>query len=88
MALGKPIVATRVGGVPEILGHGSAGVLVPPADARALAGAISSLLLDPTRAAALGQAARRRAPLYTVEAMLDALVKLYRELIEQDWQKK
>jgi glycosyltransferase involved in cell wall biosynthesis len=80
MALGKPIVATRVGGVPEILGNGTAGVLVPPADTRALAAAISGLLLDPARAARLAAAARRRAPEYSVDAMLDALVKLYREL--------
>lgn len=84
MALGKPIVATRVGGVPEILGHGEAGWIVPPADPASLAEAIGTLLLDPGRATALGGAARLRAPQYTIQAMLHALVNLYRELIERE----
>jgi len=77
MALGKPIVATRVGGVPELLGNGEAGLLVPPADSAALAEAIGSLLGDPARSQALGEAGRRRAPRYSAKAMLEALAKLY-----------
>lgn len=53
-----PCVGTAVGAVPEILGE--AGVVVPPADAEALASAISGLLNDPARRAALGEAGRRR----------------------------
>jgi glycosyltransferase involved in cell wall biosynthesis len=81
MALGKPIVASRVGGVPELLGDGEAGWLVPPADATSLAQAVSSLLEDPLHAAKLGEAARSRAPRYSVEAMLRALATLYREVM-------
>ncbi len=88
MALGRPVVATRVGGVPEILAGGEAGLLVPPADPAALAEAVCSLLLRPDRAALLAEAGRRRAQrCYTVTAMLDALVRLYRELIEEDYAK-
>jgi glycosyltransferase involved in cell wall biosynthesis len=58
MLCGAPCVGTRVGAVPEILGD--AGVIVPPADAKALAGAISSLLKDEARRAAMGEAGRRR----------------------------
>jgi glycosyltransferase involved in cell wall biosynthesis len=83
MALGKPIVATRVGGVPELLGDGKAGLLVPPRDPAALAEAILALLHDRTRAAALAEAGRLRAPRYSAEAMLEALARLYRELIER-----
>ena len=81
MALGKPIVATRVGGVAELLGEGEAGLLVPPRDAGALAQAISSLLGDGSRAKALGEAGRRRAPHYSAEAMLGDLARLYREVL-------
>ncbi len=84
MALGKPIVATRVGGVPELLGDGEAGLLVPPGDPAALAEAVGTLLRDPTRAQALGEAGRRRVHRYSVETMLDSLARLYREVIEQE----
>jgi glycosyltransferase involved in cell wall biosynthesis len=57
MLCGAPCVGTRVGAVPEILGD--AGVIVPPADAKALASAISSLLNDEARRAAMGEAGRR-----------------------------
>jgi glycosyltransferase involved in cell wall biosynthesis len=83
MALGKPIVATRVGGVPELLDEGEAGLLVPPGDPAALADAISSLLVDPARAKALGEAGRRRALRYSAESMLHALAKLYREVMDE-----
>jgi glycosyltransferase involved in cell wall biosynthesis len=82
MALGKPIVATEVGGVPELLGEGDAGVLVPPGDSRALADAICALLENPARAHALGEAGRRRAPRYSVETMVSALAKLYQEVAD------
>jgi len=81
MALGKPIVATRVGGVAELLGDGEAGLLVPPRDPAALAEAIILLLRDSQRARTLGDAGRRRAPSYSAEAMLEALAKLYREVM-------
>jgi glycosyltransferase involved in cell wall biosynthesis len=81
MALGKPIVASRVGGVPELLGQGEAGLLVPPADPRALADAICTLLVDPVRAKTLGEAGRRRAPAYSANAMVQALARLYREVL-------
>ena len=82
MALGKPIVATRVGGIPELLGDGEAGVLVPPADPGALAEAICATLADPMRAQQLGEAGRRRSPRYSAAAMLEALTKLYRTIME------
>lgn len=81
MALGKPIVASRVGGVAELLGEGEAGILVPPGDPAALAEAISTLLRDSQRARTLGDAGRRRAPRYSAEAMLEALAKLYHEVM-------
>ncbi len=61
MGCGAAIVATTTGAVPELLGHGSAGVLVAPRDPRALADVLSGLIDDPQRRAALGAAARARA---------------------------
>ncbi len=60
MVMGRPIVATASGGVPEIVLANKTGLLVPPADPAGLAGAVSTLLGDPDRAQAFGQAGRRR----------------------------
>src|SRR3989449_9419843 len=60
MALGRPIVASAVGGIPEMLEDGMSGCLVPPDDARALAAAVAALLRDPARPARGGAAARER----------------------------
>jgi len=77
MACGKAIVATRVGGVPEVTADGKAALLVPPEDPGALAQAIESLLADPARRESLGRAARER----VIEAYrLDRSVASLREL--------
>lgn len=60
MAARRPVVATRVGGLPEVVSDGETGVLVPPADAQALARAIVGLLADRERRADMGAAAWRR----------------------------
>jgi len=60
MSAAKPVVATRGGGVPEIVIDGVSGLLVPMADSTAMAEAILSLLGDPQRALELGLAARER----------------------------
>lgn len=59
-ACGVPVVATRVGGIPEVVEDGVTGVLVPPADGAALAAALQPLLEDPARRARLAAAARGR----------------------------
>jgi glycosyltransferase involved in cell wall biosynthesis len=61
MASGVPVVATAVGGTPEAVTDGETGLLVPPGDARALAGALEGTLEDPGYARRLGEAGRRRA---------------------------
>jgi glycosyltransferase involved in cell wall biosynthesis len=60
MALGKPIVASSVGGIPEMLGDGESGVLFPSDDAGALAAGLIRLLADPARRARVGAAALAR----------------------------
>jgi alpha-maltose-1-phosphate synthase len=59
MACGAPVVASRVGGIPEVVVDGQTGLLVPPDDPAALADAIHSLVRDPERSAAMGQLGRR-----------------------------
>lgn len=60
-AHGRPVVATRVGGLPALVEHGRTGLLVPPRDAAALADALRALLDDPARAARMGEEGRRLA---------------------------
>ncbi len=81
MAVGKPMVATRVGGNPELVEDGVTGLVVPPADSAALADAVGALLDDPARAMAMGKAARRVAEeRFSVRAMVEAHEKLYGRL--------
>lgn len=61
MASGRPVVATRVGGVPEFVEDGVAGVLVEPEDAAGLGRAIEGVLNDPANASRLAEAGRERA---------------------------
>jgi glycosyltransferase involved in cell wall biosynthesis len=83
MAMALPCVATDRGGMPELLAHGDAGVVVPSADAGALAQAILALARDPERARALGAAARRRAgDYYSMQQYEERLGAMYRELLD------
>jgi glycosyltransferase involved in cell wall biosynthesis len=80
MAAGKPVVASRVGGIPEYVEDGVTGVLVPPADAPALVDAIVTLLEDRPRLAELGRRGRdRAADLFDVRRTNAALERLFRE---------
>jgi glycosyltransferase involved in cell wall biosynthesis len=78
MAVGRPIVATNIGGMPDALAAGEAGLIVPPADPAALATAIIQLLNDPGYATRIGAAAASRfQERYTARAMARAYEDLY-----------
>lgn len=78
MCCGLPVVATRAGGIPELIADGVDGVLAPARDAEAIAAALSALIADPARRAALGGAARAAAARrFLAAAMVDAYVDLY-----------
>lgn len=82
LAVGTPVVGTAVGSVPEVIRDGETGRLVPPADARALAEAILSLLRDPVRARAMAQAGQALVQeRYTLDAMMTATTRVYEELL-------
>jgi glycosyltransferase involved in cell wall biosynthesis len=81
MAAGKPIVSTRVGGVPELVEDGQEALLVEPRDPAALAEAIGRLLRNPAEAKRLGEAARNRQRReYSLDAMVRRIESLYEEL--------
>jgi alpha-maltose-1-phosphate synthase len=61
MACGTAVVASDVGGIPEVVEHGHTGLLVPPGDPEALADALNTVVRDPAKAAAMGKAGRERA---------------------------
>jgi glycosyltransferase involved in cell wall biosynthesis len=82
MAMGRAVVATAVGGVPDIVVAGETGLLVEPSDPGALAGAVMALLDDPARATRLGSAGRARAEsTFSLGAHVDAVERLYEEVL-------
>lgn len=81
-AAGVPIVASRVGGIPEVVRDGINGVLVPPKDVPALTTAITALLADVGRARALGLNGRQLVQReFSIEAMVEGNARVYRQLI-------
>jgi len=76
--LGKPVVATRTGGIPEAVQDGITGLLVPPRDPQALAEALRYLLRHPEHAKTLGVAGRQRVEHhFTVERMAGHTLQVY-----------
>lgn len=84
MAAGAPVVATKVGGNPEVVEDGVTGLLVPPRDPGALARAISLLLEDPPMALSLGRAGRQLvAERFSIERMVRQTENLYLRLMSR-----
>ena len=83
MAAGLPIVASSVGGIPDLVKDGKNGLLVPPADASALAKTISDLLSDKEKRNRMGEAGKKMCRQYSAEAMLEQIDDLYTELLEK-----
>lgn len=84
MAMGLPVVATAVGGVPELIDHGVDGWLCPPRDAAALADAVCMLLADPARAARMGErAAIKVRERLSLDRMVGQLEDVYRQVFRE-----
>jgi glycosyltransferase involved in cell wall biosynthesis len=84
MAAGRPIVASAVGPIPEIVVDGVTGLLVPPGDASALATAVVRVLADPDLAAALGRAGRARVESeFGLDVMVARTEALYEQLVQK-----
>ena len=83
MACGTPVVASRVGGIPEVVVDGETGRLVEPGDVAALAQALREALADPERARRMGEAGRRRVEAhFSWERIADRTLAVYRDAIE------
>lgn len=80
MALGRPSVVTRVGGLPEAVGDGREGLVVPPADPGALAAAVLELLGDPAARRRMGAAARCRAAAFDIRIAVRRMEAVYQEV--------
>lgn len=82
MAAARPVVATAVGGVPDLVEHGVTGWVTPAGDPSSLADAIATLLADPERRRAMGKAGRKRvADGYGVDRLVSDVERLYTDLI-------
>lgn len=83
MAAGLPVVATKVGGIPELVADGKTGLLVPPKDPMAMSRAMETLLGDPERRRQMGRLGREAVyPLYSDAALIDRMHGLYASLLQ------
>jgi len=82
MACGVPVVATKVGGVPEVVEDGISGLLASPDDVRALAAAMLDALVDPELRRRLSEGGLRRVQYFTLDRMADQTAALYEELLK------
>jgi glycosyltransferase involved in cell wall biosynthesis len=81
-ASGVPVVATDVGGIPEVIRHGDTGLIVPPGNAAALAGAVGTVLRDPAGARRRALAARQLVEArFSHRASIDRLIALYEDVL-------
>ena len=77
MAMGKPLIASDVGGIPDLVVQGENGLLVPPANSEALAQAVLDLYENPDKRERMGEAGKRISAAYGVEAMMRKIDDLY-----------
>ena len=83
LAVGTPVVASTIGGSPELIRDGENGRLVPPADPHALADAILALLREPERARAMARAGQAMVQSqYTIDVTMARTIAVYRDLLD------
>jgi len=88
MASAKPVVATRVGGIPEVIIDNETGLLVKPKDTDGLAKNIITLLKDERMAKSMGEAGRKRArDIFSKDEMIRKVDSIYRELLAKEGRK-
>jgi len=84
MAAGRPIVASNVGGIPDLVCQGKNGLLVPPEDPKALARELLFLIANPDKRRKMGDTGRKMAVQFGVDSMVQKIDRLYRDLLRKD----
>ena len=82
MAMAKPVIATHIGGLVDIVADGETGLLVPPDDPAALAHALAELLAAPERRRQMGVAGHRRLGLFCAAAVVPRIEQAYRDVLQ------
>lgn len=84
LALEVPVVATNTGGIPEVIRNGETGILVPPADPKALASGIIRMLSNPAQAKEMARRGRRKVmEQFSSKAMVEKNIAVYKKMIAQ-----
>jgi glycosyltransferase-like protein len=83
MACGKPVVATRVGGIPELVESGTEGILVEAGDVNGIADSITKLLHDPALRVRMGRAGRRRVKKFSWDSTAEVVLREYERVIQR-----
>ncbi|MFL5700625.1 MAG: glycosyltransferase family 4 protein [Ktedonobacteraceae bacterium] len=81
MTMGRPIIASRIGGLIDIVDDGQTGLLVPPGDSQALREAIQGLLDDPERRECMTMMARQRVVEFQAKSVVPRIEQVYREVL-------
>jgi glycosyltransferase involved in cell wall biosynthesis len=81
MAMGRPVIASRTGGLSDIVADGETGILVPPGDIEALSAAIQTLLADPARGRRMGMAAKQRVAAFEAKTVVPRIEQVYQEIL-------
>jgi glycosyltransferase involved in cell wall biosynthesis len=85
MACRLPVVATRVGGIPEVIVDGKTGFLVPPNDPKSLAEKLGTLIADEKLRKQMGQEGRKRIETsFSMDSITCKIINIYKELVSQD----
>ena len=82
--MGKPVIASRIGGLVDIVIDGETGFLVPPGDHQALREAMQSLLDDPVQRERMGNVAKQRIVEFQAKTVVPRIEQVYQELLEVD----
>lgn len=84
MAVGRPVIGTRIGGIPDQIADGETGLLVPPGDVAALRQAMERLIADPALREHMGAAAKRKAVEFQAGTVVPRIERAYQELLDRN----
>lgn len=81
MAMGQPVIASCIGGIPDVVADGETGILVPPGNVQALAQAMQRLIADPDLRARMGAASQRRVAQFRASVVTQKIEEIYQHLV-------